>query len=80
MAKKDAEKSVEVRVVGEVILELALEKPMLVTSGVDPIPSGVDAVNSEGCHFESPISLVTLELHRGGKKVFAQEIGPDPGT
>ena len=80
VAKKDAKESVEVRVVCEVTLELALENPMLVTRGVDPIPSGVDAVNGMGCKFEAPISLVTLELHRGGNKVFAQEIILDPAV
>ncbi len=39
----------------------------------------VDICRTCGCHFESPISLVTLEHHRGGKNVFAQEIGLDPG-
>ena len=51
---------------------------MLVTRGEDPIPSGFDAMNGMGCNFEAPISLVTLELHRGGKKVFAQDITLDP--
>ena len=79
VAKRDAEKSAEIRVECEATVELALENPMLIARGVDPIPSGFDAVNSAGCHFESPASLVTLELHRSGKKVFAQGIGLDPG-
>ena len=78
VAEKDAEKSVEVRVECEVTLELALENPMLVTRGVDPIPSGFDAVNAAGCGYVAPISTVTLELHRDGEKVFAQEIILDP--
>ena len=71
---------VGVRVECEVTLELALENPMLVARGVDPIPSGFDAVNSAGCNFGTPVRLVTLELHRGGSKMFAQEIGLDPAV
>ena len=59
---------------------LALEIPMLVTRGEDPIPSGFDAMNGMGCNFEAPISLVTLELHRDGKKVFAQDTTLDPAV
>ena len=80
VAKKDDEPPVEIHVGCAVTEVLALEIPMLVTRGVDPIPSGFDAVNSMGCSFEVPISLVTLELHRGGKKVFAQEITLDPAV
>ena len=79
-AQQDAEESAEIRVECEATVQLPLENPMLVARGVDPIPSGFDAVNSAGCDFQAPISLVTLELHRGGKKVFAQEISLDPGV
>ena len=80
VAKKDAEKTAETRIECEMTVELALENPMLIARGVDPIPSGLDAVNNAGCQFEAPISLVTLELHRGGNKVFAQEIILDPAV
>ncbi len=77
-AKKDDEQPVEIEVGCFVTEVLALEIPMLVTRGEDSIPSGFDAMNGMGCNFEAPISLVTLELHRGGKKVFAQDITLDP--
>ena len=80
VAKKDAEKSVEVRVVCEMTEAASLEYPMLVARGVDPIPSRFDAVNAAGCRFTTPVNAVRLELHRDGEKVFAQEIILDPAV
>ena len=79
-AKKDDGQPAEIEVGCFVTEVLALEIPMLVTRGEDPIPSGFDAANGMGCNFEAPISLVTVELHRGGEKVFAQEIILDPAV
>ena len=72
------DESAEVPVECEVTVALALENPMLVARGVDPIPSGFDAFNGAGCKFATPIKTVTLELHRGGNIVFAQEVALDP--
>ena len=71
---------VEALVECESTVELALENPMLAARGVDPIPSGFDAVNGGGCLFEESISAVTLELRRGGTLVLAQEIAVEPAT
>ena len=66
------------RVECEATVELSLKTPILVARGVDPIPSGFDAVNAAGCRFASPIAKVTLELHRDGNRVFAQGTTFDP--
>lgn len=62
----------------EVQVQLALESPILVARGVDPIPSGFDAVNAAGCTFGADVRAVTLELRQDGDTVFAQEIDLDP--
>ncbi len=80
VAKKDADESADIRVECEVTLELALENPMLFARGVDPIPTGFDAVNAAGCRYTTPVNAVSLELYRDGEKVFAQEIILDPAV
>ncbi len=70
----------EIRVECQVTVELPLENPKLVARGVDPIPTGFDAVNSAGCRYTTPVNAVILEFHRDGEKVFAQEIILDPAV
>ena len=78
VADRDTGPPPELRAECEVRLELALERPILVARGVDPIPSGFDAVNEAGCGFRVDVRAVTLELQLGGDIVFAQEIVLDP--
>ena len=56
VSEEDGDELVEVLVECAVQVQLALENPMLVTRGVEPIPSGFDAVNGAGCTFARPIS------------------------
>ena len=77
VSEEDGDELVEVLVECAVQVQLALENPMLVTRGVEPIPSGFDAVNGAGCTFARPISAVTLDLVRDGNTIFKQVIHLD---
>ena len=61
----------------EVTLELFVG-PIDVLRGSDRVPSGFDPGNSAGCTFNKPVSSISLELLRDGKKVFGQTITLDP--
>ena len=76
--EQGADQPPEPRVECGATVQLALESPILVARGVDPIPSGFDAVNAAGCTFGADVRTVTLELRRGGDTIFAQEIDLDP--
>ena len=56
----------------EVQSKLALESPILVARGIDPIPSGFNAVNAAGCTFGADVRAVTLEFRQGGDTIFTQ--------
>ncbi len=56
----------------------ALETPILVVGGQDPLPSGFDAVNSGVCTFSEPVAKVTLELLRDGDVVHSQHVTVEP--
>ncbi|GEM_PF-2975496 len=57
---------------------LVLENPMLVARGIDPMPSGFDAVNNSTCTFGKAISSVSLELRMDDESAFSQEIAFNP--
>ena len=57
---------------------LPLETPILVAGGLDPLPSGFDAVNSGVCTFTEPVAKVTWELIRDGDVVHSQQVTVEP--
>ncbi len=56
------------------------ETPVLAARGLDPIPSGFDALNHASCTFARQISAVRLELLRDGEAILRQVIPMDAPT
>ena len=57
---------------------LPLETPMLLARGIEPLPSGFDAVNSAECIFSEPVAEVTFELLRDGDVIYSQRVAVEP--
>ena len=51
---------------------------MLLARGIEPLPSGFDAVNSAECIFSEPVAEVTFELLRDGDVVHSQRVAVEP--
>ena len=60
------------------LTEIADVGPVRAIRGVDPVPTGFDAMNTATCTYVMPMASITVELIRDGQTAFQQVTTLDP--